>query len=61
MPNISAVEGINEIYLCTSVRLPEPYKTLFATRFHPKASKHNVHHLLLFGSSELQTYQHGIF
>ncbi len=52
MPSIPAVEGIDEIYLCTAIRLPEPDKTLYATRFHPKATKKNVHHLVLYGTSE---------
>jgi hypothetical protein len=52
MPNIPAVEGIEEIYLCTIVRLPEPDKTLYATQFDPKATKENVHHFVLYGSSE---------
>ncbi len=61
MPNIPAVEGINEIYLCTSVRLPEPDKTLFATRFDPKVSKNNVHHMVLYGISEAQILRNGTF
>jgi hypothetical protein len=52
MPSIAAVQGIEEIYLCTGVQLPEPDKTFYAIRFDPKASKDNVHHLLLYGSSE---------
>jgi hypothetical protein len=52
MPSIPAVPDIGEIYLCTSVPLPEPDQTLYATSFHPKAKKKFVHHFVVFGCME---------
>ena len=61
MPSLPAVDGIKEIYLCTAVQLPEPGKTLYATRFDPKVTKKNVHHMVLYGISEPQIVYHGNF
>jgi len=52
MPGIPAVPGVDEIYLCTSVPLPEPEQTLYATSFHPKATKNFVHHFVVYACSE---------
>jgi hypothetical protein len=52
MPSIPAVPDIDDIYLCTSVPLPDPDQTFYATSFYPKATKKFVHHFVVYGCSE---------
>ena len=52
MPKLRAVENIEEIYLCTSVPLPDSNETFYAIRFDPHSRKENVHHLVIYACAQ---------
>ena len=48
MPSIQGVPGVGEIYLCTSVPIPDDSDSYHVVGFEPMAQMTNVHHMLLF-------------
>ncbi|XP_049873916.1 peptidylglycine alpha-hydroxylating monooxygenase [Pectinophora gossypiella] len=41
----------DELYLCTPIRI-SPQEDFYIVEFHPKASMHTAHHMLLYGCTE---------
>ena len=52
MPNIRNVSGVNEMYLCTTVPVPDDGNLYYVTGFEPMATMANVHHMLGYACDE---------
>ncbi len=52
MPNLPSVPDVDNIYLCTTVDLPDPEITFYAVGFDPHSKKKNVHHLTVYGCQD---------
>ena len=48
MPNIRSAPGVEELYLCTYVPIPESTNPNYIVGFDPAATMMNAHHMLLY-------------